>query len=140
MPLETAQILSTSLIANGYGEKALYKATHTKHPCCIWSAESFENFLWLCELGIELCQEYTFRYGKEHKCEKVILGYSKLRLTYPGNTRTAFKPAMPENCLVTIPHPELVICDIVGSYRNYYRMEKRHLANWKKRKPPEWYF
>ena len=30
--------------------------------------------------------------------------------------------------------------DPVESYRNYYRMQKRHLASWTKRPIPEWYY
>ena len=37
-----------------------------------WAAESAENYVWLCILGIELCKEYTYRYEKEHKCEAII--------------------------------------------------------------------
>ena len=66
MPLETAQILCA--VRKQYGDDtAPYKATHIHHPCCQWAAESVENYVWLCILGIELCCEYTYRYGKIHK-------------------------------------------------------------------------
>ena len=31
--------------------------------------ECIENYVWLCDLGIELCKEYTHRYGKRHKSQ-----------------------------------------------------------------------
>ena len=45
-----------------------YKKTHPNHPCAKWVRESQANYRWLCRLGLELCGEYTFRYGKHHKC------------------------------------------------------------------------
>ena len=49
-----------------------YKLSHKNHPCSIWSRESLTNYLYLCELGLELCVEYTYRYGKRHKSQDVI--------------------------------------------------------------------
>ena len=70
MPLETAQILCT--IHWTKGKEAPYKPTHLKHPCTLWVGESIKNYDWVCELGIALCKEYTYRYGKVHKCEEII--------------------------------------------------------------------
>ena len=43
---------------------------------------------------------------------------------------TEFKKCMPDECKVD---------DVVESYRNYYLMHKRHIAQWKKRNIPEWW-
>jgi len=43
---------------------------------------------------------------------------------------TPVTPAMPEEYLVK--------GDPVASYRNYYRVGKKHLHKWTKRQPPKW--
>ena len=83
---------------------------------------------------IELCKEYTHRYGKIHKVEREGLLW-KLEQT-PRNIHTDVfwsepTPAMPED--IRIPG------DSIASYRNYYIKSKSHLANWKKRNVPDWY-
>ena len=130
MPLETAQILCT--VRSQYGDcKVPYKATHQNHPCCKWAAESVQNYVWLCILGIELCKEYTYRYHKTHKCEAIIkdcLNKTPKRIVNRG--RTPFVQAIPAHCKMDDP--------ILG-YRNYYVTEKSHLAGWKNRNTPDWW-
>ena len=130
MPLETAQILCT--VRHQYGDdKAPYRPTHIHHPCCQWAAESVENYVWLCILGIELCNEYAYRYGKKHKCEAIIedcLKHTPKRIANKG--RTPFVQAMPSNCKMDDP---------VLAYRNYYITEKSHLASWSNRENPDWW-
>ncbi len=55
------------------GDSLLYKATHINHPSAIWARESKANYQWLAYLLVELCKEYTHRYGKVHKCEEIGL-------------------------------------------------------------------
>ncbi len=128
MPLETAQLLSTSLVMNG--TEAPYNPTHKKHPCTIWTASNRQNFLWLCKLGIALCKEYTFRYEKIHKCQSVIDLCESKALAIPDSPITPFAQAMPDeykkNCAIE-------------AYRHYYNGAKRHLATWKKRSTPFWF-
>ena len=50
----------------------IYKFTHRNHPCAVWARESEENYKWLCNLGLELCKEYTARYERTHKTESII--------------------------------------------------------------------
>jgi hypothetical protein len=90
-----------------------------------------ENYIWLCDLGIELCEEYTYRYGKRHKSQDIIEWCltHKPKLKYKGDT-TPFALAMPDECKVG---------DAVDSYREYYRTEKRKIAVWKNRETPEWF-
>ena len=48
----------------------LYKATHINHPSAIWCRKGIVQYRWLHNLLIELCKEYTYRYGKIHKVER----------------------------------------------------------------------
>ena len=126
MPLETAQILCT--VQHQYGNSAQYKPTHVSHPCTVWAGQSKENYNWLVELGLELCAEYSYRYGKRHACQSVIEGLSQA----PDNMDlgfTQFAQAMPDECKNSDP---------VTAYRNYYRLHKAHIAKWTHRNTPEW--
>ena len=61
MCLEYAQLLCTARHESG-DSTARYRPTHKNHPSAIWVRESLNNYVWLCQLGIDLCKEYTERY------------------------------------------------------------------------------
>jgi hypothetical protein len=49
-------------------DPVLYQATHINHPSAAWARTSVENYNWLYEHFFGLMLEYTYRYGKNHKC------------------------------------------------------------------------
>ena len=112
------------------GNEAPYKLSHKNHPCSIWSRESLSNYLYLCELGLELCNEYTYRYGKRHKSQDVIEWclINKPNIKDIGFTEPS--KAMPD---------EYKVKSVVQSYRNYYMGAKSGFAVWKNRETPEWF-
>lgn len=129
MILETAQLLCGShWVSNS---SAPYKLSHKNHPCSIWTRECIENYVWLCDLGIKLCEEYTYRYNKTHKSQQIIewCMINLPNLEENGNI-TPFALAMPDEFKVKCP---------VESYRNYYKGAKSSLASWKRRNKPEWF-
>ena len=132
MTLETAQLICTAHHVLGTEPVYIpYRVTHKNHPSAIWARQCLENYIWLCDLGLELCKEYTFRYGKTHKSQAVI----EWCLTHKpklivNDDLTPFALAMPDECKVD---------DAIQSYRNYYMTEKRRMANWKNREIPEWF-
>lgn len=103
-------------------DHVMYAATHINHPSCVWVRQSNSNYEWLHQLLVELCREYTYRYGKIHKCERI--GLVDLLSTPPVNIPlgefTAPTPAMPDECKV--------LNDSMASYRNYYNNFKTHLG------------
>ena len=115
-------------------QNILYAATHLNHPSAVWVRQSTENYLWLSNLLVALCEEYTHRYGKTHKVERDGLCFVLLK-NVPANIGNKGwsepTPAMPDE--VKIPG------DSIASYRNYYINNKSHLAKWKKRSIPQWY-
>ena len=159
MILEYAQLLSTAHrvldgnLIDGYSktgrkqkryvlsderESILYTATHLNHPSAIWCRKGIIQYRWLHNLLIELCKEYTYRYGKIHKVERDGLLW-KLEQP-PKNIHTDVfwsepTPAMPDE--VKIPG------DSMASYHNYYINNKTHLASWRgkinSRNVPGWY-
>lgn len=86
MVLETAQMLSTAIRSTGL--EIGYKSTHANHQCNVWVRKSRQNFMWLYEHGLALATEYTFRFDKVHKSEKIIkeLGQYSSRLPSVGMT------------------------------------------------------
>jgi hypothetical protein len=129
MILETAQLLCGVHWVEG--SEAPYKLSHRNHPCAIWTRECIDNYVWLCQLGLALCNEYTYRYEKTHKSQAVIEWcYDNLPRLPKKTGITPFALAMPIECKVG---------DAVESYRTYYMVEKRDIASWKNREIPFWY-
>lgn len=128
MCVEYAQILCGVHWVQG-GE-APYKLSHKNHPCAIWSRESLSNYLYLCDLGLELCKEYTYRYGKRHKSQDVIEWCVTNKPNICDKEFTEPARAMPN---------EYKVDSVVESYRNYYIGEKSKIAVWKNREIPEWF-
>jgi hypothetical protein len=154
MILEYAQLLSTAhrvldgTISTGFSQSgrrktiytlasnlnaALYSATHVNHPSAVWVRQSDANYIWLCNLLVALCEEYTHRYGKTHKVQLDGLCYVLLwnvPNNIPHGPFTEPTPAMPDEVKIA--------GDSIASYRNYYNVSKTHLAKWKSRPVPEW--
>jgi hypothetical protein len=93
--------------------------------------QSDKNYDWLFALFQSLMDEYTYRYGKVHACTKLEMELARIPNNIPQAPFTQPTPAMPDDCKV--------IGDSIASYRNYYIMNKTHLAKWKNRPIPEWY-
>ena len=130
--LESTQLLNNALITNDNSYIPVYRPTHLKHPASLWTAESLQNFEWLNDLALALCDEYTYRYGKTHKCQSILerfnVSLSKNKMSNVG--MTPFVKCMPDQYKVN---------DVVESYRNYYRGDKAYIAKWTKRDKPEWW-
>lgn len=129
MPLESAQILCTAFPKGS----APYKLTHYNHPCSIWCRQSEENYKWLIQHGLALCDEYTYRYGKHHKSRDVILWCEQNinEISFERKGKTHFTLCFDD---------KFKIGSAVESYRLYYINEKRSIAKWNKaRKAPSWF-
>lgn len=151
MILETCQLLSTAhRVLDGNPVKAktktgrsvtryllpdsrevtLYQATHINHPSSVWVRRSANNYTWLHAHLLALLNEYTYRYGKVHKCTPVAMAL----ISPPRNISVApFTPPTP-----AMKEEFLVDKDSLKSYRNYYIKGKVHLHKWTKRNPPVW--
>lgn len=107
-------------------ENFVYSATHVNHPSAVWARVRLSHYLWLAHLTKELCIEYTYRYGKVHKCEADGL-VDWFISNPPKNIKSDDKfelptPAMPDYCKVR--------GDVVTSYRQYYVNEKQRMHEW----------
>lgn len=131
MILESAQLLcGVHHMVEENTDEVPYRLSHKNHPCSIWARENVSNYLWLCELGLELCKEYTHRYEKRHKSQDVIEWCLINLPNIPEEDFTEPPKAMPE---------EYKVDDVVQSYRNYYLGDKKYFSKWKKREVPYWF-
>lgn len=121
MCLETAQILST---ING----GPYKPTHANHPCTLWAKANRTNYNWLIMHGLALCEEYTHRYGKKHKCQDIIASLANKGAELPVGV-SKFVQCMPDQ----YKHKDPVV-----AYRRYYH-SKADFAAWAGRDAPYWW-
>jgi hypothetical protein len=129
MLLEACQLLCTTFQLQDI--PAPYRKTHANHPSAIWTRASRANFKWVINYSRALSEEYTYRYGKQHACNRV-LSWAQANaglLSFPREGSTPFALAMPDEFKTACP---------VESYRNYYREAKKHLHSWKMRDIPWW--
>jgi hypothetical protein len=134
MILETAQLLSTAhRLLNGdeYADSVgLYKATHKNHPSAVWVRQSTANYNWTHLHLTALCAEYTRRYNKTHKTQRLLTALAKL----PGALPDADTMTEPPQCM-----PDQYKGDCaVSAYRNYYLGEKMYMAKWAYTEAPTW--
>jgi len=139
MILETAQLLSTAHRVLDGDEHAdtmgLYKATHKNHPSAVWVRSGALNYIWTSRHLNALCNEYSNRYGKVHKTERLL---TKLALL-PHNIERAVEMYEPPMCMPE--HYKDETC-AVTAYRNYYKGDKAYMCKWNKcaNSGPEWFY
>lgn len=144
MAVETCQLLA--LVASpwyhNYGKihkkdgtpYTTEKGSFKKHPCTIWSAESPNNAYWLIKHGINLCDEYQLRYGKQHGCYNTLLEAYYLFPKGKVSEVTPFVRAMPDEfkldtSIDTFEAYKRYIASKPWAKHNYLRMPERK---------PEW--
>jgi len=131
MILETTQLLNNAMALTDTAYTPVYKVTYVNHPASVWARQTAGNFLWLYRLGKQLCHEYTYRYHKQHKCQKIIditIGYRHFKNR--DTSMTPFAQCMPDYCKCI---------DAIKAYRKYYVYEKKHIAKWTGREKPPWW-
>jgi len=156
MILESSQLLCTCHhIFNSNIPERFYKSTHINHPCSKWVRENKENYKWLSEHALFLCEEYTYRYNKIHASQDIV-NWSLNNIPKITNCNSDIHPynfgKTPNNftlndkyCLTKppqcMPDEFKVENDIVQAYRNYYFFNKRLTiqCKWTKRETPEWF-
>lgn len=110
-----------------------YRKTHFNHPTAKWIRKCRVNYLYACEMGLELCREYTRRYNKTHKTqERIEWLINNIPKKFPEievQGRLAIIN-IPQGCTpVPLAMPEEYHSnDLLYSYRKYYIKGKRHVA------------
>lgn len=136
MVLESAQVASTVLRERGDTSPLLYKPTHKNHPCTRAVAENEDYADWFINHGIALACEYTHRFGKTHKSQRV-LDYAVEHLS--GSEYGLSLADVPQ----AMPVEHKVEGDPVRAYRSYLQWKYNNLwpkgsARWTARQQPRW--
>jgi len=175
MPTETCQMLHTNILCMQYVQEhgkepqlkelkafhqeigsELMKPAMLNHPSTIWARQSLANFDWLYQHGLALCDEYSYRYDKEHGTHQRILDCILHRsivadYEFPTNKLTPVTIAMDDSYRIDrdvfyntarvqygIEYNEWDY--VIESYRHYYREGKWEFAEWRKnRQPFDWF-
>ena len=110
-----------------------HKGGYHHHPVTVWVGDSRENYMWSFWHGIALCQEFQYRFKKEHACLRQLTVLGSLFRFVPEGKLTPFAQAMPDeyknSCAIT-------------AYRDYYFYDKREniQCEWKRgRDVPGWF-
>ncbi len=144
MRLELAQIACTiHHIVSINKSNIPYKPTHRNHPSTVWARESIDNYNYVVDLGMALCDELRFRFDTPfQRCHEV---FAWLKLNQPDLPDIGFtKPKLAINwnllSVNEIPqdNEESDLDWAVKNYRAYYNDGKQHLYAWKRRTKPEW--
>ena len=161
MPTETCQMLHTNILYMEYIKKhgkeptlnelkvfhwhndsLLMKPAMLNHPSTIWARQSLDNFEWLFEHGLSLCDEFRNRYDKTHGTQMRIHDCNAyhdiiLQHNYPVKGLTPVTIAMLDK--YRLPQEEEHTWDfVIRSYRHYYLEGKWEFATWKTQ-PPNWW-
>jgi hypothetical protein len=130
MQIESAQMCCTAHWETG--GMAPYKNAHRNHPSTIWVRQSIQHYMWLIEHGLEICKEFTKRYGKKHKTQDILEWCRDNRPNIPDN---GFTP--PPQCMDDIYKSN----NTLESYRKFYILDKIKIKglNWNKlNNKPSW--
>jgi hypothetical protein len=130
---EACQMLSTVMWKSGV--PGPMKPTHNNHRCTVWAGKTRSNFEWLLKHGLELCAEYSRRYGKIHATELKLLTIVTSEFRPPDGPLTPFAVAINDNFKSLI-----IDDDPIRSYKMFYIAAKYQFAKWNHgRNPPKWW-
>ena len=134
--LEQFQMLSTAhrILDNipNEDDSVLYKIAHKNHPSTIWARSSDENYKWLYDSTIALCDEYTYRYGKIHKSDTRL----RERLKKLPNNISRGELTPPPQCMPDAYKHDATFDGTMQAYHDYYINEKNHMLKYKNRDVP----
>lgn len=134
MIIEYAQMMSTThrlldgdALADHYG---MYKKTHANHPSTKWVRHSKENYWWLYQTFVHLCNIYENNTGRKHATSRLLVPLSVIPENIPEGEFTEPPMAMPE---------EFQSNSVVQSYRTYVNSKYTDWTSRKRKMKVEWY-
>lgn len=144
MIVESAQMLSTAwwMLDSSCPGFRTYKPTHRHHPCTKWVMESDGNYLWLGQHAMEMCKEFTRRYGGVHKTQMIVeCLWKQPPRNIPNRGMNQMTPFADSyygddpvgHFMCYVPG------DTIQSYRNFYKLDKTRFAKWNHSEKPSWW-
>jgi hypothetical protein len=130
MQIESAQMLSTAHWETG--GSAPYKRAHVNHPSTKWTRQSIQHYRWLVKHGLAICDEFTCRYGNDHRTRQVLEWLSANEPNLPDRGFTPPPQCMPDE----YKHEDTII-----AYKIFYAKDKvkNKGLSWKKsNNQPDW--
>jgi hypothetical protein len=132
--IEIAQMLSTAHYYYNpkYNSYFYYKPVMKNHPMNKWVRQNTANYNYAYKLYIALCEEYKYRFGRTHLSENYKDALKYAPISIPSSNKITQPPlCIKEDCILD---------NTIESYRMYYIQHKKHLAKWKNRDKPYWYY
>lgn len=110
-----------------------YRKTHQNHPTTKWVRHHLNNYFYTCRMGLELCYEYTRRYGKIHKSQirlEWLLSNPPRQFVSEHIEAYLASKNIPNGCTpIPLAMPkEYHTEDAIYSYRLYYLKNKSEIA------------
>ncbi len=130
MILESTQMICTTINIQHDKQITPYKNAHVNHPSTIWTRTSSANFNCLLKHTESMLEEYTERFGKEHKCKSVIF---KALKHYDRSLFDLHEETVLPLCMDNQYKGDTV----VESYRRFYSDKPR--MRYPKDKIPQWF-
>ena len=139
IPIEIAQILSKihHILKTKIDLKKIYansKVVKETLGPYLWSLTSLDNYIWTCDLGLELINEYKYRYGKPtHKTELVLI---YLKENPPPIESKGITPFIMTNKYDMFQY---ISSNPITNARYNYAEMKCSNDKWTKRTKPKWF-
>lgn len=143
--LESMQIISTALWLNDCpkaeslcAQGIIYLPSHEKHPLCRWASEHSWNLFSVFSYGINLYNEYKYRFEKGHKAGEKLhdLFWSQSLSSYLPRKKGS--PSLQPNCTKHFKHLPLYYA--YTAELNYKWRRDKKSPTWTKRNQPAIYF
>ena len=151
MSIEYTQLLCNAhhIVEHGLTDLAMkdrwpkWKPVFVNHPSSKWAADNICNYLWLLQLTLATWAEYKYRFGRDHRCQTMMVEY----LATPPfgiatfSTQASSPPqCMPEEWIISqTTATQNRWLNTIRAYREYYIQEKYRFAKWTKREVPQWF-
>lgn len=129
--LEAYQMMSLAHLNYGGDHPGLWNArTYNNNHVSLWVRENLSNYAWTSAHAVALCDEYTLRYRRVHKCREMIEWCVEHVPPLPTGALSPFRQAVAEDCYDVDP---------VRAYHLYYVRYKRRFAKWRLGNVPGWF-
>lgn len=135
--LEATEMLAYAFLEQGLKFEPWPRLTakhhHFNHPMSRAVRGGYENFVWCLEHGVNLCAEFEYRFGKQHKTlESLLWVYNNIQeLTF-----SEYSTDWPR-CFGALKTEIPKTSDVCVDYQTYYILGKKHLFKWTRREIPD---